>query len=207
MSLSKPSDTYLQSYLLALQKNPIRTKAYTSATLGAVSELLASVLAGEKDPVTGSYYSSRVPKMALYGFFISAPLSHYLILGLQKAFRGKTGVLWKLAQIVASNLVVTPILSSVFVAYMAVVAGATNLRQVFAAWKVGFLPVVKASWLTSPITLAVAQAFIPEHAWVPFFSVFAFFLGTYNNMVVKKRRAQALRDAAKRDPEDANKED
>lgn len=47
--------------------------------------------------------------MALYGLLVSAPLSHYLIGLLQKAFAGKTSPRAKIAQIVASNLLVSPI--------------------------------------------------------------------------------------------------
>lgn len=188
---------YLQTYLTALQKNPIRTKSYTSATLNALSELIASVVAGDKDPKTGSYISSRVPKMALYGFFISAPLSHYLILALQKAFRGKQGALWKILQILASNLIISPIMSSVFVSYMAIAAGARSLEQVKKTWSQTIMPVLKSSWCVSPITLALAQAFIPELAWVPFFSAVAFVLGTYNNIQVKRKQQNARKNTKK----------
>lgn len=133
--------------------------------------------------------------MALYGFFISAPLSHYLVSGLQRAFRGRTTPLWKLAQIIASNLVVTPIQNSVFLATMSIIAGARSFKQVYASWKAAFLVVQKSSWVTSPLVLAFAQAFVPEVAWVPFFSVFAFFLVTYNNIQVKKKRQAALKKA------------
>jgi peroxisomal membrane protein 2 len=47
--------------------------------------------------------------MALYGFFISAPLGHFLVGALQKAFAGKTGTAAKIGQIVASNLLIAPI--------------------------------------------------------------------------------------------------
>lgn len=174
-----------------------RTKSYTSATLNALSEVLASYLAGEKDPKTGSYVSSRVPKMALFGFFISAPINHYLVLNLQKAFRGKTGALWKLAQILAANLFVTPINGSVFVISMAVIAGARTLKQIIASYKAAILPVLRASWISSPITLGLAQAFLPEYAWVPFFSLVAFFVGTYNNYAVKKKRQLAAKQDKK----------
>jgi hypothetical protein len=177
----------------------IRTKSYTSASLNALSELLASYLAGVKDPKTNSYFTSRVWKMAVYGFFVSAPLSHYLVLWLQKAFRGKTGLVWKIAQILASNLVVAPISNTVFLVSMAVIAGARTKEQIVGSVKAAFLPVMKASWVTSPIVLALAQAFVPEAAWVPFFSFFAFIVGTYNNVTVKKKRAAALREAEKKD--------
>jgi hypothetical protein len=51
----------------------------------------------------------RAVKMALYGFLVSAPLGHILIGQLQKAFAGRTGRAAKLGQVVASNLIVSPI--------------------------------------------------------------------------------------------------
>lgn len=140
--------------------------------------------------------------MALYGFFISAPLSHYLISALQRAFAGKTTPLWKLLQIVASNLLVSPILNTAFLVFMSLIAGARTFRQVYASWKAAFLVVQKSSWVTSPLVLAVAQAFVPEVAWVPFFSFFAFFLVTYNNIIVKKRRQAALKLAKQDESKD-----
>jgi len=55
------------------------------------------------------------------------------------------------------------------------------------------MPVMKVSWVTSPLTLAFAQKFLPEHAWVPFFNIVAFCIGTYVNSVTKKKRLAALR--------------
>jgi len=47
--------------------------------------------------------------MALYGFFVSAPLGHFLVGLLQRAFAGKTGLKARLAQLLASNLLIAPI--------------------------------------------------------------------------------------------------
>jgi hypothetical protein len=70
-----------------LSTNPLQTKAATSGILSALQEFLASYIAGEKSP-SGSYVTSRVPKMAFYGVLpfrteytnskavISAPLGH-----------------------------------------------------------------------------------------------------------------------------------
>jgi len=52
---------------------------------------------------------TKALKMALYGFLVSAPLGHFLVGNLQKAFAGKTGTGAKIAQIVASNLLIAPI--------------------------------------------------------------------------------------------------
>jgi len=51
----------------------------------------------------------RAVKMAIYGFFISAPLNHALVGQLQKAFSGKEGFKYKVAQLVANNLLVAPV--------------------------------------------------------------------------------------------------
>jgi hypothetical protein len=78
----------------------------TSGSLSAMQELLASWLAKDvgKD---GTYFSSRIPKMAVYGAFISAPLGHFLISILQRLFAGRTSLKAKVLQIIVSNLVVS----------------------------------------------------------------------------------------------------
>jgi hypothetical protein len=76
---------------------------------------------------------------------------------------------------------------------MAIIAGARTLHQVRATVKAGFMPVMKVSWITSPLALAFAQKFLPEHTWVPFFNIIGFFIGTYVNTHTKKKRLEALR--------------
>lgn len=76
---------------------------------------------------------------------------------------------------------------------MALIAGARTYHQVRATVRVGFMKVMKVSWITSPLCLAFAQAFLPEVAWVPFFNVVAFIIGTYINTMTKKKRLAALR--------------
>lgn len=95
----------LQAYLRQLQSNPLRTKMLTSGVLSALQELLASWIAHDISK-HGHYFSSRVPKMALYGMFISAPLGHLLISILQKVFAGRKSLKAKILQIIASNLIV-----------------------------------------------------------------------------------------------------
>ncbi len=76
---------------------------------------------------------------------------------------------------------------------MAVIAGARTFHQIRATVRAGFMPVMKVSWITSPIALAFAQAFLPHETWVPFFNFIAFVIGTYINAHTKKKRLQALR--------------
>lgn len=76
---------------------------------------------------------------------------------------------------------------------MAIIAGARTFHQVRATVSAGFLPVMKMSWLVSPVSLAFAQQFLPPETWVPFFNAVAFFLGTYINTITKRKRLAALR--------------
>lgn len=99
-----------QAYLKQLQSNPLRTKMLTSGTLSVLQELLASWLAHDRSR-HGHYFSSRIPKMAAYGAFISAPMGHFLIGFLQWVFSGRTSLKAKILQILASNLVVCNLFS------------------------------------------------------------------------------------------------
>ena len=93
---------------------------------------------------------------------------------------------------------------------MAIIAGARTFHQVRATVRAGFWPVMRVSWITSPICLAFAQQFLPEQVWVPFFNLVAFIIGSmftktnkscscansyvaYINTRTKKKRLAALR--------------
>ena len=90
-------------------------------------------------------------------------------------------------------LQISPIQNSIYLVSMAVIAGARTFHQVRATVKAGFMPVMKVSWIVSPISLAFAQQFLPETTWVPFFNIIGFVIGTYINSHTKKKRLQALR--------------
>ena len=75
----------------------------TSGTLSGLQEFLASWIAHDKNK-HGHYFTSRVPKMAVYGAFISAPLGHVMISLLQRVFAGRTSLKAKILQIITSNL-------------------------------------------------------------------------------------------------------
>ena len=83
----------------------MRTKMLTSGSLAALQEVLASWIAKDVSK-HGHYFSSRVPKMAAYGAFVSAPMGHFLIKILQWLFSGKTSLKAKIFQILISNLFV-----------------------------------------------------------------------------------------------------
>ncbi|KAF8454357.1 hypothetical protein BGX38DRAFT_1267949 [Terfezia claveryi] len=199
-------DSYITLYLKQLQSNPLRTKMITSGTLHGLQELIASIIARDR-PKHGTYLTPRVPKMALYGSIISAPLGHILVTLLQKAFAGRTSTKAKVLQIIVSNLIVSPIQNTVYLACMAFIAGARTSHQVRATVKAGFMPVMKVSWCTSPLALMFAQRFLPPHVWVPFFNLISFVIGTYINTMTKKKRIAAILKKKKNSGYDLKKEE
>lgn len=88
---------------------------------------------------------------------------------------------------------IAPITNSAYLVSMAIIAGAKTIHQVHATWRAGFMPVMKVSWISSPLCLAFAQKFLPQETWVPFFNLVSFFIGTYINSETKKKRIAALR--------------
>ena len=92
-----------------------------AASFQFLQEILANHIAGvptkkvSKDApayerfLAAAKIDSKPFKMALYGFFVSAPLGHALVGRLQKAFAGQTGTKAKVLQILASNLITAPI--------------------------------------------------------------------------------------------------
>lgn len=94
-----------QWYLKKLRDDPLKTKMLTSGSLAALQEFLASWIAKDRNK-HGHYFTSRVPKMAVYGAFISAPLGHVMISILQRMFADRTSLKSKIVQIIISNLIV-----------------------------------------------------------------------------------------------------
>ncbi|KAI6136509.1 hypothetical protein F5141DRAFT_1193109 [Pisolithus sp. B1] len=184
----------LAQYLLQLAVHPLRTKALTSATLSFLQEVIGSNVAGLPPNTTST---ARAVKMAIYGFFVSAPLGHYLVGLLQKAFAGKVGVKYKVAQLLASNFLVAPVQTTVFLASMAIINGAKSLDEVIRTVKGGFWAVIRVTWVVSPLSMVFAQQFIPMELWVPFFNMVQFTLATLFNIKVKKMRLAAARKEAK----------
>ncbi|KIM66321.1 hypothetical protein SCLCIDRAFT_111170 [Scleroderma citrinum Foug A] len=198
----------LAQYLVQLATHPLRTKAITSASFSFLQEVIGSNAAGlppaptskDASPLTKVlarlHIDTKAFKMALYGFFVSAPLGHYLVGLLQKTFAGKVGVKYRIAQLLASNFLVAPIQTSAFLASMAVINGAKSLEEIIRTVRAGFFAVIRVTWIVSPLSMVFAQKFLPMELWVPFFNVVQFALGTLFNIKVKKMRLAAAKKGA-----------
>ncbi|CAO3568447.1 unnamed protein product [Mortierella alpina] len=165
------ASTLLAAYLAQLAANPLRTKALTSGTLSGLQEITATKLSGmpkSKNPddfILG--INKRVVQMALYGLLVSGPLAHTLFELVTKRFLGKEGAKWKIAQILSTQLITSPIQNATYILAMALFAGARTTGQIKAAFKSGYLPMMKTSWMLSPISMAVAQKFLPPPSGFP----------------------------------------
>lgn len=167
-----------------------------------LQEILGSNLAGippakvakDASPVAhllaAAHIDVKALKMAVYGAFVSAPMSHYLVGTLQKVFAGKTSAAARAAQILASNLFIAPIQTlgralknellktsqkahanfTVFLASMAVINGAKSLEEVKRTVKGGFFSVIRVGrqFKHAPYDLANPYVLIPLrlHGWL-----------------------------------------
>jgi len=196
----------LNGYLAQLSINPLRTKMVTSGVLSFLQEVLASYLAGSSvqslaysssesthtRAVSSSKLDVKALKMAVYGCFISAPMSHILVGLLQKAFAGKNSKAARLGQVLASNLFIAPIQAFVYLVSVSFINGLREPSDIMKTVKVKFSSVLRLSWVTSPLALIIAQNFIPPELWVPWFNLVTFSVGTYVNTRLKKLAAKKL---------------
>ncbi|KZT61493.1 hypothetical protein CALCODRAFT_491318 [Calocera cornea HHB12733] len=211
----------LAAYLRALAKRPLLTKMITGGVLSFLQEPLSSSLAHlpppEPSPTVSRlspelayllarlHVSPRALKLALYGFLVSAPMGHFLVLMITKAFSGMQGAKARVGQILMSNLVAAPIQVSAYLASTAIIHGARSPQQVVGAVQAGFLRAMKMTWITSPAAVLFAQQFFAPELWAPWFNLVNFCLGTYFGVVIK--RQQALKGKGKGKDEKAEKKD
>merc|ERR1712093_886187 len=97
--------------------------------------------------------------------------------GPPEAFAGKTGPKAKVGMIVASNLLVTPVQMSVYLASLGVINGLSSVPAIIKFVRMQITTLLKISWVSNPLSLLFAQRFLSPETWVPFFSSVAFVLG------------------------------
>ncbi|KAF7306799.1 hypothetical protein MIND_00471600 [Mycena indigotica] len=206
----------LAKYLQQVAQHPLRTKALTTGILCFLQEILGSKIAGlpaaktQKDTplllklLARNHVDIRAVKMGVYGFLVSAPLSHYLMGLLQKAFAGKTSAGAKVGQLLANNFLIAPIQTAAYLASLAVIGGAKSLDEIVKTVKVGFFPVIRVTWVVTPTAMLFAQRFVPMELWTIFFSAVSFVIGTVFNARVKRIRLAAAKKAQK-DKDEAEK--
>ncbi|KAF9270076.1 hypothetical protein L218DRAFT_10923 [Marasmius fiardii PR-910] len=196
--VTKGPHPLLVKYLEQLAVHPLRTKVITTAIICFLQEVVASHIARtptrkpSKDASTLQHLlvrarvDTRAIKLAIYGFLVSAPLSHVLVGTLQKVFAGKTGAKAKIGQILAHNLFVSPVQALAYLTSMAIINGNATKDGIARTIKTGFYPVIRIGWVVSPLSMVIAQKYVPLPLWVPYFNLIQFVVGTYFNVRVKR---------------------
>ncbi|KAJ2753564.1 hypothetical protein IWQ56_006599 [Coemansia nantahalensis] len=202
----------LTAYLSSLARNPLGTKAVTAATLNFLQEEIAQRCSGMRAHEQarakargGSgggkcaierVVDKRVLQFSLYGLVVSGPLNHFLYEILNRVFAGrpKTKLNTVLA-LLAQNLLISPVLNSVFLAANAAIAGERDVRRIVQVVRARLLGMMKVSWVVFPCVQLFAARALPPLVWVPFFNAIAFVFGTYFNTQGKIRALQAARAA------------
>ncbi|KAJ1828411.1 hypothetical protein LPJ63_001346 [Coemansia sp. RSA 2711] len=207
-AISKPAGqnlalAVLTAYLSMLARQPLATKACTTATLNFLQEEIAQRCSGMRadeqrqakpKSLVERVVNKRVLQFALYGLLISGPLNHFLYEILNKVFAGRAKTkLNMFLTILAQNVVISPILNTVFLAANAVIAGERSVERVAAVVKARLLGMMKVSWVVFPCVQLFAAKALPPLVWVPFFNAVAFTFGTYFNTQGKIRALQAKR--------------
>lgn len=84
---------------------------------------------------------------------------------LQRAFAGKTTPKDRIQQIITSNLTVSVVGNLVYLISMAYINGARSYDRIAAAVRASFWFLMRVTWVTSPISIGVAQKFLPPQLW------------------------------------------
>lgn len=200
-------------YLAALSAHPLLTKSGTTGVFACLNEILATCFSGEyhtkqitifgKQRTVRHVLSPKIVLMIVYGAFIATPISHFYYNALNRVFRGKLSPKMKLAQLAASLSTLTPLLSAIYVSWLALINTyqasskdfATEMRRVLAVVKGGlknnFWLVYRTSAVTSLVALTAAQNFVPQELWVVFFNLIYFVVGTVQNTKIKIKQRDA----------------
>ncbi|RKP25055.1 hypothetical protein SYNPS1DRAFT_1446, partial [Syncephalis pseudoplumigaleata] len=178
----------LLRYVVALHTRPLRTKALTAGILNGLQELIAQQVARRLRSDQASRKRAafpidrRVVHMALYGFLVSGPLNHYLYDLLNRVVAGRKGTRYVIGQLLAANLIISPILNTVYLAAMEVIAtGRPRIGQMQLAVRRGLMPMMRTSWMLFPLVQLSAQRYLPPQLWVPYFNLVGFVFGVYFN--------------------------
>jgi len=75
------------------------------------------------------------------------------------------------------NLCLAPLQSAVFLASTAVLNGARNWKAIIGFVRGSLMEMLKVSWTTSPLALAIAQSFLPSELWDVWFNLVGFVVG------------------------------
>jgi hypothetical protein len=161
----------LRRYLRLLDASPLRTKVWTSAALGAVSDLLAQAIESARgaDPDGPGVNWRRVFALAVVGAVLTAPAFHYLYDVLERVLPVGVGgaggkVRAVLGQLAVDQLVAAPLwLVGFFGLFGAVEAGRFDGAEFAAKLRRDYVTTLKLTWAVFPVFQLFSFALLPSN--------------------------------------------
>ncbi|KXS10767.1 hypothetical protein M427DRAFT_115543 [Gonapodya prolifera JEL478] len=193
----------LSAYLALLSSYPILTKSTTSAILAACGDLLAQVLEnwnasrsislGEDGrsssrrqcsfPFTFTFV--RTLRLASYGFFVAAPMSHFWYIILDHLVGHGTDISVALAKVAIDQILMAPFSVNLFFTYQGLLQGWTA-RRIRATLARDVWPTLVTSWAVWPIVQMVSFMFVPADLRVLWVNVIGLGWNTYLSLVQQR---------------------
>ncbi|XP_058137164.1 peroxisomal membrane protein 2 [Dasypus novemcinctus] len=136
----------LAGYLRLLQLRPVLTKAATSGILSALGNFLGQIIEKKqkKEKCSQTLDVTGLLRYAIYGFFLTGPLSHFFYLFLERWIPAE--VPWAtLRRLLLERLVFAPALLLLFFLSMSVLEG-KSLAACSAEVRRRFWPALRMNW-------------------------------------------------------------
>lgn len=73
---------------------------------------------------------------------------------------------------------------------MALIGGARDFDEVRLVVRKSLLKVLRYTWVTGPISLAIAQRYMSPELWVPWFNLIAFFVGIMSTLQIRNKQGK-----------------
>ncbi|KAH9248471.1 hypothetical protein BSLG_008610 [Batrachochytrium salamandrivorans] len=181
-------------YMNSIEQRPALTKALTASFLNGLQEIIALKATGNS--IHGGI--AKTAKMAAYGLCVGGPMGHFLYLALEKMTASTSRPPWQstIIKLLASNLIISPIINSMNLASIAIISGASPTKAIRFV-KERLLSVMKISWTVFPLVQMFAFKYLQPNLWLPFFNFIAFLFGTAIN--IKAKLAQKKVDNDKKE--------
>ncbi|DBB08125.1 hypothetical protein WJX82_004659 [Trebouxia sp. C0006] len=161
-------------YLRQLEREPLKTKAITSGSLAALSDITAQKLVSNA-PLNWR----RTIAMALFGLIWSGPSNHYWQKFTNQLFKGKKDAASVVQKVLIDNLVYSPVFNLLVMAYIATVVEGRSMSFVQTKLQRDFPSLQLDSWKLWPLVSLINYKYVPLKLRVLVMQAIAFFWQTF----------------------------
>lgn len=182
-SVVSAATSLLVAYQRQLTKEPLITKALTSAIVSALGEVIGSWLRGQKQTALAAW--RRVSVFFLYGLCISGPFFHWWYGTLDRSVRslGLPKIWSTLLQVAVQQLVVTPPFLLVTMAFLQL-ARTTKVSEISKGVKSAFAAALFTNWRVWSVAQTINFQLVPLDYRVLYGNILALWWNIYLSLSV-----------------------